>query len=70
MAAHAAARGTVYQTEVNYANAQWMDFDKDLTAIFTGAQTPEDVLRNVDKRRANLVAAAKDPPRAPWPRAI
>jgi raffinose/stachyose/melibiose transport system substrate-binding protein len=61
MAAHTTARGTVYQTEVNYVKAQWMDIGKDITAMFTGAQTPEDVLKNVDKRRADLATAAKDP---------
>jgi raffinose/stachyose/melibiose transport system substrate-binding protein len=61
MAAHATARGTVYQTEVNYVNAQWMDIGKDITAMFTGAEAPEDVLKNIDKRRADLATAAKDP---------
>lgn len=54
-------RGTVYQTAVNYVNPQWMDIGKDLTAMFTGAMTPEDVLSNIDKRRAELARAAKDP---------
>ncbi len=61
MDAHKDARGVVYQTEVNYVNPQWMDIGKDITAMFTGAQTPADVLANVDKRRADLAEAAKDP---------
>lgn len=54
-------RGTVYQTAVTYVNPQWMDIGKDLTAMFTGAMTPEDVLSSIDKRRAELAKAAKDP---------
>lgn len=54
------ARGTVYQTAVTYVNPQWMDIGKDLTATFTGAEAPADVLANIDKRRAELAKAAKD----------
>ena len=54
-------RGTVYQTAVNYVNPQWMDIGKDLTAMFTGAMAPEAVLSSIDKRRAELAKAAKDP---------
>ncbi len=53
-------RGTVYQTAVNYVNPQWIDIGKDLTAMFTGAMQPKDVLVNIDKRRATLAKAAKD----------
>ena len=61
MDAHKDARGVVYQTEVNYVNPQWMDIGKDITAMFTGDEKPADVLANVDKRRADLAEAAKDP---------
>lgn len=61
MDAHKDARGVVYQTEVNYVNPQWMDIGKDITAMFTGDEKPADVLVNVDKRRADLAEAAKDP---------
>jgi raffinose/stachyose/melibiose transport system substrate-binding protein len=61
MDAHATARGTVYQTEVNYVNPQWMDIGKDITAMFTGEMQPTDVLANVDKRRQELATAARDP---------
>jgi raffinose/stachyose/melibiose transport system substrate-binding protein len=53
-------RGTVYQTAVTYVNPQWMDIGKDLTAMFTGAMAPADVLTSIDKRRAELAKAAKD----------
>ncbi len=54
-------RGTVYQTAVNYVNPQWMDIGKDLTAMVTGGMEPKDVLASIDKRRADLAKAAKDP---------
>ena len=54
-------RGTVYQTAVTYVNPQWMDIGKDLTAMVTGAMQPEDILTNIDKRRAQLAQAADDP---------
>jgi len=53
-------RGTVYQTAVTYVNPQWIDIGKDLTAMFTGAMQPKDVLVSIDKRRADLAKAAKD----------
>ncbi|WP_421762202.1 ABC transporter substrate-binding protein [Devosia sp.] len=59
--AHKDQRGTVYQTAVTYVNPQWMDIGKDLTAMFTGAMAPADVLASIDKRRGELAKAAKDP---------
>ncbi len=56
-----AKRGVVYQTAVKYVNPQWMDMGKDLVALFTGAQTPQQFLGNIDKRRAEEAKAAKDP---------
>jgi raffinose/stachyose/melibiose transport system substrate-binding protein len=54
-------QGTVYQTAVNYVNPQWMDVGKDLTAMFTGAMTPEEVLASTDQRRTDMATTAKDP---------
>ena len=34
---------------------------KDMVAMFTGAMTPEDVLKSIDQRRADMATAAKDP---------
>lgn len=53
-------QGTVYQTAVNYVNPQWMDVGTDLTAMFTGAITPEGVLENIDQRRTDMATAAGD----------
>ena len=54
-------RGTVYQTAVNYVNPQWMDIGQDLTAMFTGAIEPHEVLVSIDERRAEMAQAAQDP---------
>ncbi|MHC1783520.1 MAG: hypothetical protein AB9891_12340 [Anaerolineaceae bacterium] len=53
-------QGTVYQTAVNYANPQWMDVGKDLTALVTDAMTPEEVLASIDQRRTDMAVAAED----------
>jgi raffinose/stachyose/melibiose transport system substrate-binding protein len=53
-------QGTVYQTAVNYVNPQWMDVGQVLTAMFTDAVTPEDVLADTDQRRADMALAAGD----------
>jgi raffinose/stachyose/melibiose transport system substrate-binding protein len=55
------AKSIVYQDAVNYLNPQWMDMGKDLTAMFTGAMTPEDVAKSIDQRRADMAKTAKDP---------
>jgi raffinose/stachyose/melibiose transport system substrate-binding protein len=57
-------RGVVYQTQVNYVNPQWMDIGKDLVAMLTGTETPQQVLTNIDTRRATEAKAANDPN---WP---
>jgi raffinose/stachyose/melibiose transport system substrate-binding protein len=57
-------RGVVYQTAVKYVNPQWMDIGKDMVAMVTGAETPQQVLANIDQRRAQGAEAAKDPN---WP---
>ena len=54
-------RGVVYQTAVKYVNPQWMDMGKDIVALFTGTETPQQVLANIDKRRTDEAKAAKDP---------
>ena len=34
---------------------------KDMVAMFTGSMTPEDVLKSIDQRRADMAATANDP---------
>ena len=53
-------QGTVYQTAVNYVNPQWMDVGQDLTAMFTDAMTPEEVLASIDQRRTDMAVTAGD----------
>jgi raffinose/stachyose/melibiose transport system substrate-binding protein len=55
------AKTGVYQTAVNYVNPQWMDIGKDMVAMFTGKETPAQVLTNIDNRRKQEATAAKDP---------
>ena len=54
------AKSIVYQDAVNYVNPQWMDMGKDMVAMFTGAMTPEDVLKSIDQRRADMAKTATD----------
>lgn len=56
-----AAKVNVLQDDVMYVNPQWMDIGKDEVAMFTGKQTPLQVLQNIDKRRATQATTAKDP---------
>lgn len=54
-------KGTDIQNYVNYVNPQWMDIGKDLVGMFGGAIQPVDVLKSIDKRRADMAKVAKDP---------
>lgn len=53
--------GTVYQTAINYLNPQWMDIGKDMVALISKQMTAKDVLKSIDKRRAQQATIAKDP---------
>ncbi|MCR5108818.1 MAG: extracellular solute-binding protein [Lachnospiraceae bacterium] len=52
--------GMVLQDVVLYYNEQWMDINADLTALFIGDMTSDDVLKAIDDRRAQLAQAAGD----------
>ncbi|MBQ9360643.1 MAG: extracellular solute-binding protein [Lachnospiraceae bacterium] len=52
--------GMVLQDVVLYYNEQWMDINADLAALFIGDMTSDEVLQNIDDRRAELAAAAND----------
>jgi raffinose/stachyose/melibiose transport system substrate-binding protein len=54
-------QGTVLQTAVDYVNPQWIEMGQDVAAMFTGAETPDDVLKAIDGRREELATAAGDP---------
>lgn len=51
---------TVYQNAVVYLNPQWMDFGADLTAYLGGDMTSDEVIANIDQRRADQAGTAKD----------
>ena len=52
--------GTVYQTAVKYVNSQWTEIGKDMSAMLLGEESPNDVLKSIDKRRTEQAKAAKD----------
>lgn len=54
-------KGTVMQAAVKYIDPQWMDVGKDLNGLFTDALTVDDVLKNIDKRRAEQAKVQRDP---------
>lgn len=49
------------QTSVNYIDSQWMDVGKDLESMYTGAMTPEEVLKTIMERRIEQAKLQKDP---------
>ena len=53
--------GTVYQTCVKYVNPQWMEIGKELVSVILGDESAEDMLKNIDRNRADQAAAAQDP---------
>ncbi len=51
----------VFQASVKYYNPAWMDIGADMSAMFLGEMTPEEVLEDIDKLRSEQAAAASDP---------
>ena len=54
-------QSTVYQTAVKYVNPQWMQMGTDLSAMFVGDMSADEVLKNIDSMRAEQAKAASDP---------
>lgn len=54
-------RGTIMQVGVKYIDPQFMDTGKDIEAMYTGAMTPEEVMENISRRRAEQAELQKDP---------
>jgi len=50
----------VFQASVKYYNPAWMDIGADMSAMFLGEMTPNEVLKDIDKLRADQAAAASD----------
>ncbi|MBD5522077.1 MAG: carbohydrate ABC transporter substrate-binding protein [Lachnospiraceae bacterium] len=53
--------GMVLQDEVTYFNEQWGEISSDILKMCEGTMSPEDVLNQIDARRASLAQAANDP---------
>jgi raffinose/stachyose/melibiose transport system substrate-binding protein len=53
--------GVVFQNRVKYFNDQWMEYCKDLTSLFLGEMTAEQVCDSIDERRASMAKAQGDP---------
>lgn len=53
--------GLVLQDEVTYFNEQWVEISNDIFNMCQGTMSPEDVLEQIDTRRASLAQAANDP---------
>ncbi len=52
--------GEPFQGGVKYIMGQWTPLEADFEQMLIGAMTPRRFLANVDERRANMAAAAKD----------
>ncbi|MDV4150336.1 ABC transporter substrate-binding protein [Clostridium sp. AL.422] len=53
-------KGMVVQVGVKYIDSQWMEVGKDLEAMYTGALTPEEVLKTIMDRRTEQAELQKD----------
>lgn len=51
----------VFQVSVNYIDNQFMDIGKDIESMYTGAKTPNDVIKSAMKRRQDQAKLQKDP---------
>lgn len=52
--------GLVLQDTVTYFNEQWSDIANDILKMCEGTMSPEEVLNQIDSRRAKLAAEAND----------
>ena len=50
----------VFQASVKYFNPQWMDMGANISAMLLGEMTPDEVLAEIDKLRAEQAKAASD----------
>lgn len=53
-------KGMVVQAGVKYIDSQWMEIGKDLESMYTGAITPEEVLKIIIDRRTEQAGLQKD----------
>lgn len=52
--------GAVFQDTIKYLNPQWMELGQDIVSMFIGDMTSDDVLKQIDTRRATQAEAAGD----------
>jgi raffinose/stachyose/melibiose transport system substrate-binding protein len=52
--------GEVLQSAVSYIDPQWNDIGKDVQSLYLDQMTAEELLQNIDKRRAEQAAQAGD----------
>lgn len=52
--------GVVFQDSIKYLNPQWGELGQDIVSMFIGDMTSEDVLKQIDTRRATQAEAAGD----------
>ncbi len=55
------ASGPVLQDVVTYFNEQWGEISDDILKMCEGTMSPDDVLKQIDARRASLAKTANDP---------
>lgn len=53
--------GVVFQDSIKYLNPQWGEFGQDMVSMFIGDMTSDEVLKQIDTRRATQAKAASDP---------
>lgn len=52
--------GVVFQDSIKYLNPQWTELGQDIVSMFIGDMTSDDVLKQIDTRRATQADAAGD----------
>jgi len=60
VAKYKTGKSAVYQNCVNYLNPQWMEIGADISSMFMGEMTPDEVISSMDMRRADQAKAAGD----------
>ena len=53
-------KGVVFQDSIKYLNPQWTELGQDIVSMFIGDMTSEEVLKQIDSRRATQAGAAGD----------
>lgn len=54
-------KGTVMQVAFSYSGSEWMDVGKDVSALYAGAVTPDQLIQGMQSRVDSLAKLQKDP---------